>query len=301
MEKIKIKQVDAFTSIPHTGNPAGVVVDGKDLSEKQMQAIAREMNASETAFVLPPAKTGADIRIRCFSPANEVLPCGHSTLAGFHALAEEGKNGMSKKGKFEFKLETHWGGTSVEVTKNDHSSSVMFGVKIPLYEKVTHYKVDLVRSLDISQGEFENRFPITRSDYLFVPVKRLHTLFTMKPNFLQMANLLGQRNLQGMCVFTTETVDRESTVHSRFFAPHNGINEDPVTGLMQGQLGVYLFDNGFLDITDGRSVFQAEQGDAMGRPGRVTIELNIDDHKPTSVKVGGNAVTVMDGTMVIHE
>jgi PhzF family phenazine biosynthesis protein len=74
-----------------------------------------------------------------------------------------------------------------------------------------------------------------------------------------------------------------------------------VTGSVQGQLGVYLFDNGFLDITDGRCVFQAEQGDAIGRRGRVTIELNINDHKSVSVKVGGNAVTVMDGEMIVHD
>ncbi len=137
--------------------------------------------------------------------------CGHSTLASFHTLAEEGKFGMSKNGKFDFKLETAWGASPVEVTKTDRSISVMLGVKLPSFEKVTHYKVDLVRMLDISPGEYRKQVcHDSQVNIFFVPVKRLHTLFTMKPNFLQMANLLDQRNLRGMCVFTTETVDRES-------------------------------------------------------------------------------------------
>jgi trans-2,3-dihydro-3-hydroxyanthranilate isomerase len=132
-------------------------------------------------------------------------------------------------------------------------------------------------------------------------VKRLHTLFTIQPNFLAMSNYLRQRNLRGICVYTTETIDRESIVHARVFAPHVGINEDPVTGTVQGQLSVCLFENGLLELKDGRCLYQAEQGDAMGRPGRVTVELNVDDQKPVSIRVGGSSVTVLEGEMIVHE
>ena len=301
MEKIKIKQVDSFTTVPHTGNPAGVVVEGRLLTERQMQSVAREMNVSETAFVLPASKHGADLRIRWFTPTTEVTICGHATVAAFHTLAEEGKMGMGKLGRYDFQLETASGILPVTVLKESGKTSVMLGLKMHTFEKVTQLKVDLVRMLNIAATEFESRIAISKCEYLLVPLKRLHTLFTLRPNLIQLSNFLSSRNLDGLCVFTTETIDRESIVHSRFFAPHHGINEDPVTGASHGPLAVCLFENGILDIKDGRCVFQGEQGDAIGRRGRVTVELNVDENKPVSVKIGGNAVTVMEGEMVVHD
>jgi PhzF family phenazine biosynthesis protein len=301
MDKIRIKQVDVFTTVPHTGNPAGVVLDGSTLTEKQMQSIAREMSLSETAFILPPTKHDADVRIKWFGPMSELLLCGHATVAAFHALAEEKKMGMTEEKPYDFRAETAVGILPVTVQRQRDVSSVMLGVKISPAEKVSHLKVDLVRVLNIPASEFEHRIAITRSDYILVPIKRLHTLFSMHPNLMGMAHFLSTRNLAGLCAFTTETIDRESRVHSRFFAPHRGIFEDPVTGSVQGQLAVCLYDHGFLDVKDGRSVFLAEQGDAIGRRGRVRVELSIDDNRPTSAKIGGSAVTVMEGEMLIRE
>jgi len=301
MGKIKIKHVDAFTLTPHSGNPAGVVLEGKDLSEKQMQSIAREMNLSETAFILPPTRTGADIKLRWFTPTTEVPLCGHATVASFHCLAEEGRLGMTKLGKYHFEVETASGILPVDVTKEEDVVFVMFGMKIPLLERALTYKIDLIRLLNLSISELENKMQIAKGDYLYVPIRRLHTLFTMKPNFLAVSNFLNQRKLGGICVYTTETVDRESTVHSRFFAPNCGINEDPVTGSAHGPLAVLLYESGILEIQDGRCLFQGEQGDAIGRRGRVTVELRVENERPVGVKVGGNAVTILEGDMVIHD
>jgi len=301
MQRIHVKQVDTFTTVPNTGNPAGVVFDGKELTEHQMKAIARELNLTETAFVLPSTKREADLRMRFFSALGEVPPSGHATIGVFHALAEQEKMGMEKDGRYNFRLETNIGIMPVDVTKDQKNSSVMIGLRIPAFDKVTHYKVDLLRVLDLRPAEFEGKFPITRGDILFVPIKRLHTLFTLRPNYLAMAHFLEQKHLRGMSLFTTETIDRESIVHSRFFAPHLGVNEDPVTATAQAQLSVCLFEFGVLDLRDGRCVYQGEQGDAMGRRGRVSIELNVDDQKPVSVKVGGSAVTILEGDMLIQE
>jgi PhzF family phenazine biosynthesis protein len=284
------------------GNPAGVVVDAKDLSDGQMQAVAREMNLSETAFVLPPLRPEADIRLRWFTPTTEVPLCGHATIASFHSLAEEGLMGMIKKGTFHFKVETASGVLPVDVTKTESGvSSIMFGLKISPFERVNHSRAELVRLLNISQSEFDKRMAILRNDYLLVPVKRLHTLFAMKPNFLLMTNYLTQYKLRGMCVFTTETIERESVVHSRFFAPNCGINEDPVTGSAHGPLAIYLFESGLLNVQDGRCTFQGEQGDSMGRRGRVIVELNVEDNKPVSVKIGGSAITMLEGEMLLGD
>ncbi len=301
MNRIKIKQVDAFTLTPYTGNPAGVVVDADRLSDVQMQSIAREMSLSETAFILSSSKPGADLRVRWFTPTNEVPLCGHATIAGFHALAEEGKFGMKGEGKFSFNLETASGVLPVEVVKTQGSIAIMLGLAIPVFEKASPLKIDLLRVLNITISEFDTDIPILKHDYLYVPVKRLHTLFTMKPNFLSIANFLTSRKLQGLCVYTLETIERESTVHSRFFAPNQGINEDPVTGSAHGPLGVLLFENGVLKAADGSCVFQGEQGDAMGRRGRVRVELVVAEGKPASVRIGGNAVTVLEGEMLLND
>ena len=96
--KISIRQVDTFTQLPLTGNPAGVVLGGEGLADKQMQMIAREMSVPETAFVLPPTIPDADLRIRWFTPTVEVPLCGHATVASFHVLAHDGLQGMGNPG-----------------------------------------------------------------------------------------------------------------------------------------------------------------------------------------------------------
>jgi PhzF family phenazine biosynthesis protein len=129
--KISVKQVDAFTEIPLTGNPAGVVLKADGLSDRQMQMIAREMSVPETAFILPPSIPGADLRIRWFTPTVEVPLCGHATVASFHALAEDNMYGMELPGSYTFRLETKSGILPVEVTKNPDETDVLFGLTLP--------------------------------------------------------------------------------------------------------------------------------------------------------------------------
>jgi trans-2,3-dihydro-3-hydroxyanthranilate isomerase len=297
--KIGIKQVDAFTDAPLTGNPAGVVMNAADLSDQQMQTIAREMSVPETAFVLPPSTHDADLRIRWFTPQTEVPICGHATIAAFHALAEEGLHGMKGEGTYVFRLETKSGLLPVNVEKHAGGTDVLFGLSVPEFVRAGQYKLDIMRVLNITLEDFENRKPIVLADYLYVPIRRLHTIFSMKPNFFTMSQFLTNRSLRGLCVFTTETIDRRSSVHSRFFAPTLGINEDPVTGSANGPLGVYLFEQGELDRTGETVTIIGEQGDAIGRKGRVIIQMTVQEKKVTSLKIGGRAVTVLDGEMMV--
>jgi trans-2,3-dihydro-3-hydroxyanthranilate isomerase len=297
--RIGIKQVDAFTETPLAGNPAGVVVNAAGLTDQQMQLVAREVAVSETAFILPPTTPAAHLRIRWFTPQTEVPLCGHATVAGFHALAEEGLAGMKQPGRYAFTLETKSGNLPVSVEKTAHGAEVFLGLPVPEFIRAGQHKLDVMRILNISIDEFENRMPIMMTDSLFVPIRRLHTLFSMKPNFFSMVQFLKTRNLQGICVFTTETVDRRSAVHSRYFAPGVGIDEDPVTGSANGPVGVYLYDHGVLERGAGSLTIVGEQGDVIGRRGRVTIELHAQGGKVTAVKVGGRAVTIFSGEMLI--
>ncbi len=297
--RIPVKQVDAFTETPLTGNPAGVVTDGDGLTDQQMQTIAREMSVPETAFILSPSLPSADLRIRWFTPEVEVPLCGHATIASFHALAEDGLRGMKAAGSYVFNLETRSGILPVRVEKQAGGITVFFGLLVPEFIRAGQYKLDIMRILNITLEEFDNRMPIVVANYLYVPIRRLHTIFSLKPNIFAMSQFLTNRNLSGLCVFTTETVDRGSAVHSRFFAPSVGINEDPVTGSANGPLGVYLYERGEVEATEGAVSLIGEQGDAIGRKGRVTIRLGVQGTRVTSVEIGGRAVTILSGEMLI--
>lgn len=300
-KRINIKQVDAFTDVPLMGNPAGVVLNAQGLSDQQMQAIAREMAVPETAFILPASQPGADLRIRWFSSETEVPLCGHATIACFHVMAEEGLRDMTEHGTYTFNLETKSGVLPVRVEKTMSHADVYFGLPIPEFLRAGQFKLDLMRILNITLEEFDPRMQIVMTNYLFVPVRRLHTIFAVKPNFFALSQFLTNRKLMGVCVFTTETIERKSTVHSRFFAPTVGINEDPVTGSANGPLGVYLYEQGILDdkINGDAISIIGEQGDVMERKGRVTIQLGLRGKTVHSVMVGGRAITTLDGEMII--
>jgi len=294
-----MKQVDAFTEWPLSGNPAGVVLDAEGLTDGQMQTIAREMSLSETAFVLPATTQEADLQIRWFTPLVEVNLCGHATIATFHALAEESLYGMNTPGVYRFRLETKSGILPIVVDKQPQRITVYLGLNVPRFQRAGQYKLDMLRILNISLDEVESRLPIVATDYLFVPIRRLHTIFSMKPNFFAMSQFLTNRKLLGLCVFTTETIEQSSAVHSRFFAPGAGIEEDPVTGSANGPLGVYLFERGVVEANGDTVTLVGEQGDAIGRKGRVQIELKVQGDRVLSVEIAGRAVTVLDGELLI--
>ena len=175
--KVSVKKVDAFTETPLTGNPAGVLVDAAGLTPEQMQSIAREMAVPETAFVLPPSVPTADLRIRWFTPSVEDALCGHATIAAFHTLAEEGMYGMKGVGTFNFNLETKSGVLPVSVEKSRDGITAFLGLPLPEFTRAGQYKLDVMRILNLALEDFENRMPIVMDRYLFVPVRRLHTLF----------------------------------------------------------------------------------------------------------------------------
>jgi PhzF family phenazine biosynthesis protein len=295
--KISVKQVDAFTDTPLTGNPAGVVLDASGLTDQQMEAIAREMAVPATAFVLPPSTAAAHVQLRWYAPHGELPFCGHAMIASFQALAEEEMLGMGRPGTYEFDTETRSGVVPVRVEKHPEGTECYFNLPIPEFIRAGQFKLDAMRILNIALEEFENRMPIVVAGDLYVPIRRLHTIFSMKPNFFAMSQFLANKNLRGLCVFTLETVDRTSSVHSRYFAPTSGFNEDPVTGASNGPLGVYLFERGELQAVDGVVTLTGEQGDVIGRKGRVAIRLVVKGSEVVALEVGGRAVTSFRGEM----
>jgi trans-2,3-dihydro-3-hydroxyanthranilate isomerase len=305
MRTYKLKQVNAFTSKVFSGNPAGVLFDARGLSDATMQAIAQEMNLSETAFVLPPSQKGADLQLRWFTPSVEVPLCGHATIASFHVLAEEGSYGMKRIGSYSFRLQTKSGILPVIVEKKYSGTIIEMGIPTPSFRKKRKPPSDIVRALGLKRSDIHSALPTVSDAYLYIPVKRLRTLQHMVPDFALLKQRSRAHGVLGVSVFTLETKEMSSSVHSRFYAPAVGIDEDPVTGSANGPFGVYLYkyalsagiDVPWLRLTDDRMEFIGEQGDEVGRKGRVKIRVSIQNRVVKRVSIAGEAVTVFDAEL----
>ena len=291
---IPIVQVDAFTSLPFAGNPAAVVLDAEALSEAQMQRIAAEMKLSGTAFVSPTEHGRADLRLRWFTPTREVGYSGHTTLAAVHAMMEAGRLPGDRVafdtqgGLLEAQVERKVGGTVIWVVP-PLPSCVAFEGQMPA----------LLETLGLTELELSRWAPpaITPDADLLVPVRGLEALRRLQPDMERVA-MFGERNkLRGICVVSRETVDPDSTTHCRFFAPHYGIPEDFVTGSVHSAIGIWLLEARQVPIIRDHAEFTAEQGDMLGRPGRLFVDVQITNRRPTRVRVGGNAVTVLSGSL----
>jgi len=302
MKTYRVKHVDAFTTHAFAGNPAGVVVEAKGLSETEMQMLAREKNLPETAFVLPPTTKGADLQIRWFTPATEVALCGHATIASFHALAEEGMEGMSTQGQHYFKLQTKSGILSIRVEKNFQGTTVEFELPLPEFRVKKSVPADLMKALGLRSSDLDKRMPIATEADLFIPLKSLKKLQSLRPDLNSVKKASLREKWRGICLLTLETVEKTSAVHSRFFAPAVGVDEDPVTGSANGPLGAYLckfvIPKGIAlvsrDLPDGRVEFIGEQGFVLDRPGHVKIRVGCEGGKVRTLSIAGEAVTIMN-------
>jgi PhzF family phenazine biosynthesis protein len=297
---IRVKHIDVFTETPMTGNPCCVVTDAVGLSEKTMQSIAREMSAPATAFVLPPKSIGADMRMRWFSPLRELNLCGHGAIASLIALSQERKFGLKGVGSHSRKIETSSGILPVTVEISPAGVEAFLGLSPPQFVPSPSEKLDLMRVLNIGINEFDRSPIVVSGECMYVPLRRLLTLFSLKPRNFTLSQFLINRKLIGLSVFTGETLERQSSFHSRFFAPTVGIPEDPVTGTAGGAIAVYLFQQDKLTQQGETIHLVGEQGDCLERRGRVFVRLTTSYGKVRSVFVGGTGVLLWDAEMRVQ-
>lgn len=299
MDLIRIKQVDAFTRTPFSGNPAAIVLDADHIDSKTMQKIAMEMNLSETAFILEPKSPEADLRIRWFTPSQEVDLCGHATIAAFHVLAEEGRFELVIGEPQSFILETKSGNLVVDLEWLNHNPYIKFALPIP---KFSAYPGDiqlLCGALGLAEVELSQKVKpmVTNSGYCFVPITHFDSLKTLDPNSTLLAQLDHLYGLKGFAVVTMDTGDKNIDWHLRFFAPGLGVFEDPVTGSANGPMAAYLYLNGLVDSTKNYFEFKAEQGHFLNRTGHVDVVLKTNDKGIEEIQICGQAITVMDANL----
>ena len=300
MKTIQIKQVDAFTTIPFGGNPAGVVTDAMGLTTDEMQRIAKEMNLSETAFVFPSNDQNADYFIRFFTPKSELPLAGHPTIATVHALIEEGKIVLDSSHKVIWQ-ETQAGTLPIEIdSESDGSYTITMTQSMPKFETLTFSPEHLAKMLGIDEAYIDIRYPVQKVStgiyWLVVPVVNLAAMQKMRPNLDAVANLSRSEILTGITAFSMETEDPKCDMHARTFAPNEGVAEDPVCGTGNGCLGAYAVENDIIHC-EGKITLTNEQGIELNRPGKVYVTVEGKAKKITKIQVGGKAITVLEGIM----
>jgi trans-2,3-dihydro-3-hydroxyanthranilate isomerase len=293
---IPIVQVDAFTERAFGGNPAAVVLDAQGLSGAQMQAIATEMRVAGTGYLTPATGADAQWRLRWFTPTREIAYSGHTTLAAVHALIEAGR---LRKDQVVF--ETQSGPLGARVVADKARRLIWLEPKVPALHtfpgQLSHVREAL--GLPAAAGWAH---PVTSPDHdLLIPVAGLEVLRALRPNMAALADVATHAGVRGVCLVSRETVEKGSATHCRFFAPHFGVPEDIVTGSVHSSIGVWLLDAGLLHADGALAAFTAEQGDGLGRPGRLRVELQVGAGAVTRVRVGGSAVTVLSGSIARPE
>ena len=296
MAEYEITIVDSFTTERYAGNPCGVVTRAAGLSPEQMQAIAREMNLSETAFVTP--SEVADVRVRFFTPRKEIPLAGHPTIATMHALVEEGRFAVTGAPR-RIVQELNVGVLPVDLSRREDGH-----VRIAMTQATPEFHQELdpdafARVLGITSADLLDGAPpgvvSTGTRQAMIPVASLAVLERVRPDLERLAELETAEGYFSTHVFALETYDPANRVHARHFGPSSGVWEDPVTGSATGGMAAYLWRYGLVR----EAAFTVEQGHILGRPGLVEVEVEGEGDTPTTVRVAGTAVTVLRGMITV--
>ena len=163
---------------------------------------------------------------------------------------------------------------------------------------------EIISALDLNRSELNRKCPMqivsTGHSKVMIGINSKKVLNSIKPDFFKLAEISRKIKCNGYFVFTLDSDDSEILAHGRMFAPAIGVNEDPVTGNANGPLGAYLIKHKLINIESNKTRFKAKQGEIMGRPGIIEVEVNVDDNgKPILVKIGGEATIVFKTEIIL--
>ena len=307
MREYRFVQVDVFTDRPFGGNPLAVFPDAQGLTEGEMQSLAREMNLSETTFVLPPQVPGADFRVRIFTPAVELPFAGHPVIGTHWVLAHLGRVAVLEPvTRVHFELGVGVLPADLHVRSGRVERVVMTQAR-PAFLKVLTDVTELADALGLQPEAITSTgLPVqvvsTGIPQMMVPARSLQEVQALSAERLNMQAFTRACRAAGtddVMVFTLQTVRPESTVHARNFAQLLGVPEDPATGSASGALGAYLVHHRAIPITGTTVHIVSEQGLEIGRPSTLYIEVDSEGDKVLAVRVGGQVVPVLEGVVRI--
>ena len=304
MPRLEYLQLDVFTNRRFEGNQLAVFLDARELDATLMQTIAREMNFSESTFILPAERPDTDVRMRIFTPGLELPMAGHPTIGSTFALAHMGVI-TNKKDHFVFGLGV--GPTRVELTFSGEALTfARMDQPLPDYRTAKASADEIARAIGVDPAAIvRSKLQVEEVScgvpYILVPVDTRAAVDAAHPDMTLLARLKNAFDIQhvGVYMFTLEPTEPGVTAYSRMFAAGVGIVEDPATGSACGPLGCYLVRHG---VVQGEAATRmvSWQGVAMGRPSRIHIAIAADASRDISrVQVGGQAVLVAEGTLTL--
>jgi trans-2,3-dihydro-3-hydroxyanthranilate isomerase len=301
---LKFYQADVFTAQPFGGNPVAVFPEAEGLTDDQLQQIAREMNLSETVFVFPPSDPAAVVRLRIFTPTQEIPFAGHPVVGTMHVLAQLGMIATPEP-ITRVVQECNIGCFPVDLlTRDGKVMRVVMTQPAPQFlERIDDtedlYKVAAALGIPkhtITDTKHSLEVVSTGLPVLIVPVRTLTAVRSISPDPSAIVDLCGRFGANGIMAFTTVTVEPFSNVHARMFAPAIGIPEDPATGSASGALGAYLVQNKIVSFGPLTEIV-IEQGYEVDRPSRILVQVESNADAIETVKVGGQCVMVVEGTL----
>ncbi|RUT36550.1 PhzF family phenazine biosynthesis protein [Paenibacillus zeisoli] len=281
--------VDVFSEGKYTGNPLAVFRNAGNLSDAEMQQIAKEINYSETTFIVSESITNNYYDVRIFTPKEEIPFAGHPALGTAYVIQSEILTESVEKVILNFK------GGQIPVTFNPQEGVLWMTHNEPIFGRIldAHHVLDV---LNVAKEDIDSRFPIqevsTGLPDIIVPLKSLEAVRKVKLNSAKYFDLINQTEAKAIMVFAPETYHSVNDLNVRDFAEYYGIPEDPATGSSNGCLAAYLvkyryFDNNKINI-------RVEQGYEMERPSLLFLRAS-DDHGIINVCVGGRVVKVAQG------
>jgi PhzF family phenazine biosynthesis protein len=299
LRKFKFKQIDVFTTIPFEGNPAAVVFGAENLTTKEMQTIAKEMNLSETTFVLPPKIPKADYRVRFFTPRDELPFAGHPTIATALAVIEEG---LLFKNQIPTLIiqECAIGTISVLVEKQNNGLFFMMNQASPqwLTTEISQQNSALMLGCELEAiMNLPAEVVSTGVPWLIIPVNSLQVIKTLKPDMFLIEKICKGIGAYGITTFCMDAEYQGHQVHARSFAPGAGVSEDPVCGTGNGSIAAYIAKYNLLH----KQLFNylSEQGAEVGRPGLIMVKVQPENGEIPGIQIGGQAVKVIEGELFI--
>jgi PhzF family phenazine biosynthesis protein len=294
MPHVPFKTVDVFTSTPFKGNPVAVVLDARDLSTSQMQQIASWTNLSETTFIVPVTAQGADYHLRIFTPGAELPFAGHPTIGTAHALLEAGMI-EARDGRLVQQCAAGLVQLRVEQA-GDGKRWISFDLPEQTYtaldaEQVGELEAILGTPLD---GQHPPHLVDVGTRWVVVQLPSAQAVLDNRPDLQRMKVQDSKGRHTGVIIFGPHPAGAQAKIEVRAFAPAHGISEDPVCGSGNGSVAAYIRHTGQTSAFG--NDFLATQGAMVGRAG--VLRLSISD---TAIRVGGTAITCVDGELSLAE
>ncbi|UCE41616.1 MAG: PhzF family phenazine biosynthesis protein [Candidatus Aminicenantes bacterium] len=287
--------VDVFAEEKYAGNQLGVFRKAEDLADAKMQRIAKEMNYSETTFILTDREKDGGFDVRIFTPEEELPFAGHPTLGTAFVIQQEILQRPIEKVALNLKV------GQIPVTfgyKEDRPDVLWMKQKPPVFGQEVD-KGELARSLNLEESYIDDKFPIqevsTGISFLIVPLKSLANLRKAKVDFPKFMQSVENIDAKAPLLFCPEAREDQNDLSVRVFVDYYGIPEDPATGSANGCLAGYLTKHRYFD--QNRVDVRVEQGHEIGRPSLLYLkaEEKADD---IDVHVGGKAIMVAKGMFV---